>query len=127
MPCGGSRKPDYTNSNVSERTGRLVDNIIQALNMVAPKKQVEICRTWHEKRWFNDEISKAAKRRDEPYTKAIYEDTELSWLHYKRERNTVVKLIRVMKKNYYEEMIDRNKGNLTAMWKTLKEMNQAVI
>jgi len=33
-----------------------------------------------------------------------------------------VKLIRVMKKKYYENMIDRNKGNPTAMWKTLKEI-----
>jgi len=33
-----------------------------------------------------------------------------------------VKLIRVTKKKYYEKMIDRNKGNPTAMWKTLKEI-----
>jgi len=110
------------NSNVSERAGRLVDNMVQALNMVGLKKQVEIPRTWHGKRWFNDEIRKAAKRRDEAYTKAIYEDMELSWIHYKRERNTVVKLIRIMKKKYYEKIIDRNKGNPTAMWKTSKEI-----
>jgi len=27
-----------------------------------------------------------------------------------------------MKKKYYEELIDRNKGNPTAMWKILKEI-----
>jgi len=32
-----------------------------------------------------------------------------------------VKIIRVMKK-YYENMIDRNKGNPTTMWKILKEI-----
>jgi len=43
-------------------------------------------------------------------------------LLYKRERNTVVKLIKVNKKEYYENMIDRTKGNPTAIWKTLKEI-----
>jgi len=33
-----------------------------------------------------------------------------------------VKLIKVKKKKYYENMIDRNKGDPTAMWKTLKEI-----
>jgi len=42
--------------------------------------------------------------------------------HYKRERNTIVKLIKVKKKKYYENMIDRSKGNPTAMWKTLKKI-----
>jgi len=55
--------------------------MVQALNMVTPKKQVAIPRRWQGKRWFTDEIRKAAKRRDETYTQAIYEDTELSWLH----------------------------------------------
>jgi len=56
------------NSNVSERTGRLIDNMVQALNMEAPKKQVEIPRRRQGKRWFTDEIRKATKRRDEAYT-----------------------------------------------------------
>jgi len=110
------------NRNVSERAGNLVGNMIQALNTVAPKKQFKIPRRWKGKRWFNDEIKKAAIRRDEIYKKAIYENTELNWSHYKRERNTVVKLIRDMKKKYYENMIDHNKRNPAAMWKTLKEI-----
>jgi len=59
--------------------------MVQALNVVAPKKQFKIPRRWEGKRWFTDEIKKAANRRDETYKKAIYEDTELSWLQ-ERER-----------------------------------------
>jgi len=31
-----------------------------------------------------------------------------------------VKLIKVKRKEYYENIINRNKGNPTAIWKTLK-------
>jgi len=33
-----------------------------------------------------------------------------------------VNLIKVRKKKYYENLIDRNKGNFTVMWKILKEI-----
>jgi len=38
------------------------------------------------------------------------------------ERNTVVELMRVKKKEYYKDMID--KGNSTIIWKMLKEITR---
>jgi len=38
------------NRNVNERAGRLVENMVQALNVVAPKKQFKIPRRWEGKR-----------------------------------------------------------------------------
>jgi len=35
---------------------------------------------------FTEEIREAAAKRDEAYRKALYEDMELNWLHYKRKR-----------------------------------------
>jgi len=43
-------------------------------------------------------------------------------LQYKIERNEVVKLIRVKKKEYYENIIDLNKESSINMWKILKEI-----
>jgi len=66
------------NINVSERARRLVDNIVHALNVVAPKKQFKIPRISERKRWFTEEIRDAAARRGETYRKALDEDgTEL--------------------------------------------------
>jgi len=63
------------NMNVSERARRLVDIIVQALNVVAPKKQFKIPRICEGKRYFTEEIKEAAVRRDEAYKKALYEET----------------------------------------------------
>lgn len=46
------------------------------------------------------------------------EDTQ----QFKNKRNAVVKLIKIKKKEYYENKIDQNKDNSTSMWKTLKEV-----
>jgi len=52
--------------------------------VVASKKQFKIPRRWEGKRWLTEEIREAAARRDDAYRKALYEDTELNCLHYKR-------------------------------------------
>jgi len=110
-----------SNGNVNEKARKLVNSMVQALDVVAPKRQIRIPRIWEGKRWFTTEVRMAAAKRDEAYRKARL-DTEQNWLHYKRERNMVVSLIRTKKKKYYENTIDHCKGNPAAMWKTLKEI-----
>jgi len=50
------------------------------------------------------------------------EDTELNWLQYKMKWNIIVELIKIKKKEYYENVIDRNKENPIIIWKILKEI-----
>lgn len=107
---------------VSERAKKLVNGMVDALDVMASKKKFRIPKIWEGKKWFSDEIRKAADRKDKAYRKARYEDTEQNWSQYKIERNAVVKVIRDKKKEYYENMIDSNKNNPTTMWKTLKEI-----
>lgn len=108
--------------DVSERAKKLVNGMVDALDVMTPKKKFRIPKIWEGKKWFSDEIREAADRSDKVYRKARYEDTEQNWSQYKIERNAVVKVIRDMKKEYYENMIDSNKNNPTTMWKTLKEI-----
>jgi hypothetical protein len=42
------------------------------------------------------------------------------WLQYKIKRNEIIKLIRIKKKKYYENIIDLDKENPTNMWKISK-------
>lgn len=108
--------------DASAKARKFVDNIVGALDATAPKKNFRIPKVWEGKKWYSDEIREAANRRDEAYSKALYEDTDQNWLQFKSERNTVVNLIRAKKKEYYENLIDYNKGNPTSMWKALKEI-----
>ncbi|XP_039311711.1 uncharacterized protein LOC120359162 [Solenopsis invicta] len=108
--------------DVSERAKKFVNSIVDALDVMAPKKKFRIPKVWEGKKWFSDEIREAADRRDRAYRKALYDNTEQNWSQYKIERNGVVKLIRKEKKEYYGSMIDLNKKNPTTMWKILKEV-----
>ncbi|XP_025269746.1 uncharacterized protein LOC112639559 [Camponotus floridanus] len=93
--------------DVSERAKQLIDSIVDALDVMAPKKKYRIPKVWEGKKWFSDDIREAADRRDKAYRRALYDDIEQNW---------------EKKKDYYENMIDLNKENPTSMWKTLKEI-----
>lgn len=108
--------------DVSMRAERLINNIVEALDELAPKKRIRIPKILEGKRRFSDEVRNAADRRDEAYKKAICDDTEQNWVKFKIERNAVVKLIREKKKEYYENIIDFNRDNPTNMWKNMKEL-----
>lgn len=90
--------------------------------MVAPKKKFKIPRVWEGKKWYCDDIGVASRLRDEAYHTAIHTGVEQDWMQFKTERNAVVKLIRMKKKEYYESMIDNNKKDPVTLWKTLKQL-----
>lgn len=104
------------------RAEKFVQSIVSALDTTAPKKKFRIPKIWEGKKWYSEEIRIATKKRDESYTTALNTNTEQAWLQFKFERNMVVKLIRRKRKEYYEDMIDKNKNDPRMMWKTLKEI-----
>lgn len=107
---------------VSARAEKLINCIIDILDTLASKKIFRIPKVWDRKEWFSNEIRISGAKRDEAYYKALYTRAEQDWSQYKIERNTVVKLIKAKKKEYYESMIDHNRKNPVGMWKTLKEV-----
>lgn len=64
---------------INARATKLVDNMVDAWDVVASRKQCRIPQIWEEKKWFTDEIRKAVTRKDAAYKKALYEDTEQNW------------------------------------------------
>ncbi|XP_011693473.1 PREDICTED: uncharacterized protein LOC105453329 [Wasmannia auropunctata] len=106
--------------NISDRAEQFVYYIIDALNIIAPIKQIRV-PIWNEEKWSlqSDEM-READLRDEAYGKARCNDMEQNYLQFTIEENSVDELNK--KNKYYENMIDRNKDNPTNMWKILKEM-----
>lgn len=108
--------------DVNERADKFVQSIVDALDVVAPKKRFKISKIWEGKKWYSDEIGLATRKRDEAYMKAICTCDKRDWMQFKIDRNAAVKLFRKKKKEYYENMIDSYKSDPTIMWKTLKEL-----
>jgi len=110
-------------SEVNVRAEIFVQNVVNALDIVAPKKKFKIPKIWEGKKWYSDDIRVTTKRRNEAYIKAMQTCIDEDCLQFVLlERNMVVKLIRKEKKLYYKNMIDCNKNDSVRMWKTLKEV-----
>lgn len=54
----------------------------------------------------------AIASRDKAFGIAKNTGLNIDWLRFKSERNTVVKLIKVKKKEYYNKMMDQNKERI---------------
>lgn len=117
-----TRLENRDDMEVNIRAEKFVQNIVNSLDTIAPKKKLKIPRIWEGKKWYSEDIRIATKKRDDAYVTALYTKDEQDWTQFKIERNMMVKIIRKKKKEYHEEMIDKNKNYSKMMWKTIKEV-----
>lgn len=61
---------------VNERAGKFVQNMVAALDIVAPKKKFRIPKIWEGKKWYSEDIRLASSVRDEAYARAVYTANE---------------------------------------------------
>lgn len=92
-------------------------NIIQsALNKIAPLRK-------HKSRkhpWITIAVKEAQKDRDNAYRKFCLTRRTEDWNDYKILRNRSTTVIRTEKIKYYDQNIDKCKGDSKKMWRTLK-------
>ncbi|EZA51985.1 hypothetical protein X777_09444, partial [Ooceraea biroi] len=58
--------------DVNVRAKKFVQNMVDALDMVAPKKKCKIPNIWEGKKWYSDDIRIARNKRDEAYSRAVH-------------------------------------------------------
>ena len=69
--------------------------------------------------WFDDEIIKKINLRDKVFKKScLYNDED----NFKEVRNELQKLIRTVKKAYFESKLTQNIGKSKELWKSLKSL-----
>ena len=90
-------------------------------NHHAPLKQTRLKGVSHP--WMNSQLSKEMQYRDKLYKSAIKLSTKEQWHLYKKQKNFVNREIRRCKSEYYTKLIDENKQNSSALWKTLNQVN----
>ena len=72
--------------------------------------------------WLTKELKQAMFSRDNIKKKALQSNSPSDWLCYKQERNRVNHLIKKTKKDYYQNEIKKQTGNLKGTWKVLNDV-----
>ena len=62
------------------------------------------------------------RKRDFHHKRAQKQKSTEEWVKYKELRNNTTRLIRNAKQDYYSNLIEENKKNLSKSWKTLKSV-----
>lgn len=107
-------------TNTNEMTNIFYCNIIDILDDIAPL-ETKISKGIKNE-WFDQELKEMLQKRDRAYNKCHLEDTNENWTVYREQRNLATKTIRLKKRKYYEEIIERNKNSGKLMWKAIKEV-----
>ena len=72
--------------------------------------------------WITPDLKQAMRDRDFHHSKAIKTKSSHHWKMYKKLRLYVNKQVRKCKSDYYQDLILKNKGNPTKLWKTLNDV-----
>ncbi|KAI2647708.1 hypothetical protein H4Q32_030226 [Labeo rohita] len=83
-------------------------------------KQIKICaqtaKISFDKPWMTNGLKNACKKKNYLYRMFLKKRTEDAECRYKKYKNKLVSIIRKQKKDYYTNLIDKNKGSIKNMW-----------
>ena len=74
--------------------------------------------------WMTSELRSAMRDRDYHHRKAVKTNSERQWSLYKKAKAFVNKQLKKCKADYYIDLINKNKGNSSSLWKTLNDITQ---
>lgn len=109
---------NYTSTDVDILYTDFISVIQSALDKTAPLRK-------HKSRkhpWITTAVNQAQKERDNAYRKFCLTRRTEDWSDYKILRNRSTSVIRAEKIKYYDQNIDRCKGDSKKMWRTLKDL-----
>ena len=68
--------------------------------------------------WITSELSNAMQDRDYHHRKAVKTNSPYHWKMYKEVKAYVNKTVKKCKAGYYQDLINKNKGNSGELWKS---------
>ena len=72
--------------------------------------------------WMTSDLKNAMSDRDFHHAKAIKTNSKYHWDMFKKMKNFVHKEVKKCKAEYYSDLINKNKGNPSELWKTFNEL-----
>ena len=71
---------------------------------------------------MTSDLKNAMRDRDFHHAKAIKTNSKYHWEMYEKMKNFVSKEVKKCKAEYYSDLINKNKGNPSELWKTFNEI-----
>ena len=113
--------PDYEYFNdVGIAYSDFIQRITSVINKIAPFKQVRIKNYSHD--WFDGEILDKLILRDKSLKKFKVSRLNIDEQLYKEAKINVQKLIKIKKRDFYQEKLREKVGKLKELWKALKSL-----
>ena len=72
--------------------------------------------------WLTDSIKKSIKRKNKMYIKSIKSKSSDDIAAYKTYRNCLNKIIRYAERQYYADLMNKNKSDIKSSWKTINKI-----
>ena len=76
----------------------------------------------HRSPWMTKCVLKSIKKKNKLYKKYLSDSSKINENAYKKYKNKLNHVIRLSKKNYYEQELIKYKHDSKMMWKTLNEI-----
>jgi len=90
--------------SINEIANRMVNTIVECIDIVAPEKPIIIKKKLQGKQWFSEDIYKQMNRRDLAHRAARLSNSIKDWILFKQLRNKVVDASRKAKRKYGEKI-----------------------
>lgn len=110
---------DVASRSLNDKANVLVTRINESVKEFV--KTVEV-KTYNENVWFDDELVKLRKKKDEMYKEAILVSNSATWKKFKYWRNKYQRSIRDKKSYFIENKLNMAQGDAKGTWKILKQM-----
>ena len=113
--------PNYEKfSEINSAYSDLVNKITQVINNLALYKTTRVKNQSNE--WFDGELAEQISNRDKLFKKFKKSKLHIVELMYKEAKNTVQRLIKAKKKNFFSKKLEENIGKPKELWKILKKL-----
>ena len=115
---GALYRPPSSNVDIDTRIVKNIEND-EVLDQHMPWKNKRVKRR-SQPPWMNDEILKLIFERGGLMKTARRTNLSIDWYLYTRAKCKTSNLIKHAKRCFFQETIDKNKGNSKGIWKALK-------
>ncbi len=100
-----------------------IDKYKASFDIAFPLTQIKSCKRFIKREpWVSEGLLTSMRNRSRLLRKKLKQPSEYNIVKYKTYINQYNKLKRIMKRNYYQNIIEVNKHDVKKTWKTLKQV-----